>query len=103
MHGIEEQENDMGLYIDRKQALSHPFANGKYDHEHANEHFILGFESYREWLEGLPTIDLVTCGECKYYAESEHIKGDMVCKYHLRHTYYTEADRFCYHGERRAK
>lgn len=51
-------------YIDREQALSHPFANGKYDHEHANEHFILGFESYREWLEGLPTIDLVTCGEC---------------------------------------
>lgn len=35
----------MGVYIDRKQALSHPFANGKYDHEHANEDFILGFES----------------------------------------------------------
>lgn len=33
-------------YIDREQALSHPFANGKYDHDHANEDFILGFESY---------------------------------------------------------
>lgn len=55
----------MGVYIDRKQALSHPFANGKYDHDHANEDFILGFESYREWLEGLPTIDIVRCGERK--------------------------------------
>lgn len=56
----------MGAYIDRKQALSHPFANGKYDHEHANEHFILGFESYREWLEQLPTIDIVRCEECEW-------------------------------------
>lgn len=46
-------------YIDRDLALSHPFANGRYDHEHANEDFILGFESYREWLEGLPTADVV--------------------------------------------
>lgn len=48
-----------------------------------------------------PLIEIVTCGECKYYEESEYIKGDMVCKYHIRHTYYTEADRFCFYGERR--
>lgn len=91
----------MGAYIDRKQALSHPFANGKYDHGHANEDFILGFESYREWLEQLPTVDIVTCGECKYSGESLLYPIEMVCKYHLGHTYYTEADRFCYYGERR--
>lgn len=41
-------------YILREEALSHPFANGKYDHRNANIHFILGHESYEEWLETLP-------------------------------------------------
>ena len=41
-------------YILRKEALSHPFANGKYDHKNANINFILGHESYEEWLETLP-------------------------------------------------
>ena len=50
-----------------------------------------------------PLIDIVRCGECIYYKESEYIKGDMVCKYHMGHTYYTEADRFCYYGERRSE
>ncbi len=85
----------MGAYIDRKQALSHPFANGKYDHEHANEDFILGFESYREWLERLPTIDLVRCGECKYrYMD----KSVWLCVYGLM----IKPNGFCNYGERRA-
>ena len=83
-------------YIDREQALSHPFANGKYDHEHANEDFILGFESYREWLEGLPTIDLVRCGECKYWHEG---KWYNTCDKHIGHGF--EDDYFCKDGERR--
>lgn len=40
-------------YILREEALSHPFANGKYDHENASIDFILGHESYEEWLEAL--------------------------------------------------
>ena len=58
-----------------------------------------------EYINGkftCPLIDIVRCGECKYYEESEYIEGDMVCKYHIGHTYYTEADRFCSYGERRA-
>lgn len=47
-------------------------------------------------------IDLVRCGECKYSGESLLYPIEMVCKYHLGHTYYTEADRFCYYGERRS-
>lgn len=47
----------MPRYIDRDTALSHPFANGQYDKENANEHFIFGFEGYKEWLEQLPTVD----------------------------------------------
>lgn len=40
--------------ISREEALSYPFANGKYDHKNANINFILGHESYKEWLETLP-------------------------------------------------
>ena len=43
-------------YILRDEALSHPFANGKYDHKNADINFILGHESYEEWLETLPAI-----------------------------------------------
>ena len=45
--------------INREQALSHPFANGQYDKEHADEHFIMGFEDYKEWLEDLPTVEAI--------------------------------------------
>lgn len=58
------------------------------------------FEMVIKRLENLPTTDLVRCGECKYYEESEYIEGDMSCKYHMGHTYYTEDDRFCSYGER---
>ena len=50
----------MTKFLDRDMALSHPFANGHYDHENANEHFILGYESYKEWLENLPEADVVS-------------------------------------------
>jgi hypothetical protein len=41
-------------FISREEALSHPFANGKYDHKNADINFILGHESYKEWLETFP-------------------------------------------------
>ena len=71
-------------YIKRDEALSFPWANGKYDHEHANEHFIYGLETYKEWLEQLPVtlsskvrgvgkwimlepeIDLRSCSVCEH-------------------------------------
>lgn len=48
-----------GEYISREAVLSFPFANGQYDREHADEHFIHGCESYREWIEQLPAADVV--------------------------------------------
>ena len=45
-------------YISREAALSMPWANGRYDHEHANEHFICGLETYKEWLEQIPAADV---------------------------------------------
>lgn len=47
-----------GIYISRTKALEFPFANGKYDKEHAEPAFIRGCESYREWLEQLPVVCL---------------------------------------------
>lgn len=62
-------------------------------------------DSYGEDKDGnkvvCPIIDIVQCGECEYYAESKFTKGNMACEYHIGETYYTEADRFCCHGERR--
>ena len=59
-------------YIDRKTALSFPFANEQYDHENANEDFILGCETYKEWLENLSFVDVqkvVRCKDCKYLSK----------------------------------
>lgn len=72
----------MAEYINRDTALAFPFANGKYDHEHANEHFVFGCESYKEWLEQLPTADVVPvvrCGECKW---SKNYGLDLMCQKH---------------------
>lgn len=63
----------MAEYIDRETALSFPFANGQYDHENANEHFIFGCEAYKEWLEQLTVVDaspVVRCKDCKYNPHS---------------------------------
>lgn len=46
-------------YIEREAALAFPFANGQYDRENADPHFINGCESYREWLETIPAADVV--------------------------------------------
>lgn len=48
----------MAEYIEREAALSFPFANGNYDKANADEHFINGCETYREWLENVPAADV---------------------------------------------
>ena len=61
----------MSDYIEREAALAHPFANGGYDHVHANEHFIFGHESYKEWLEQLPAADVVPWAWLEAYANGK--------------------------------
>ena len=61
----------MAEYINRNTALSFPFANGHYDREHANEHFIYGCESYREWLEQIPAADVVEAKRGKWLWDGE--------------------------------
>lgn len=60
---------------------------------------VRGFESYREWLERLPTIDLVRCRECKHYDEDGWGYGN--CQ-RPSVDYLRMADEdFCSKGERR--
>lgn len=66
----------MSDLISREEALSHPFANGKYDKENANLDYILGFESYKEWLETLPIVDIIDHARaikeyCEHFPECE--------------------------------
>ncbi len=98
-------------YIKRDDALSHPFANGRYDHKNANEDFILGFESYKEWLETLPVIDaveVVRCKDCKYYKRSFFRSDLMRCHnpkidndVQSEETLVVNDDFFCAYGEKK--
>ena len=88
------EREQMMAYIDREKALSHPFANGKYDHEHANEHFIFGFEDYKEWLEQLPTADVVE----RRHGEWVHDGGKWKNRYYCSKCFYKlfdEPTNFC--------
>ena len=82
--------------------MSHPFANGNYDKKHADMQFILGHESYKEWLEDLPAADVRENDKAKWIFK----KGDMVtcddgwscshckCTYHTRVPYFKDFS-FC--------
>ena len=88
----------MDDYISREAAMAMPLANGQYDHEHANEHFILGLESYKEWLEYVPAADVaevVRCRDCVSCVDG------FVCKDGQFHGM-TFPSNFCSDGERRA-
>ena len=93
-----------GGYIDRELALSLPFANGHYDHENANEHFIFGCETYKEWLETLPVVDAVEVVRCKDCIHNPHNTADDVCPFvdedgYVKH--FPKDGDFCSMGERR--
>lgn len=79
----------MADYIDRKTALSFPFANEQYDHENANENFIFGCETYKEWLENLPIADVqeVRHGEWIKLNKSYNVTEVYECSLCGRHLY----------------
>lgn len=65
-------------YIGKEQALSYPFANGKYDKKSASTDFIRGCESYKEWLESQPAQEVKDL-EDGFYA----IRNGVVYKLNL--------------------
>lgn len=49
----------MADYIDREQALGYPLSYDHYDKKNGDIKFINGVESYREYIDGLPSVDAV--------------------------------------------
>lgn len=94
----------MPRYIDRDIALSHPFANGQYDKENANEHLIFGYEGYKEWLEQLPTVDaepVIRCKDCKWWKTKYMRNGERkVCVIEAYEPVRNE-DEYCSWAERK--
>lgn len=56
LNRVKSELNTNSDCISRRLAMSHPFANNHYDHDNASLEFIMGFESYKEWLGTLPPI-----------------------------------------------
>lgn len=71
----------MPKYIKLETALSFPLANGFYDHANANEHFINGCESYKEWLGQLPTEDVKPIVRAERIWEAEPVSGNPYGSY----------------------
>ena len=69
----------MSECINKELALSFSLANGKYDHKNANEHFIYGIETYKEWLEQLPTVSPINGFDLKTICDFI-ISHDDECK-----------------------
>lgn len=89
-------------FISREAAMSMPLANGQYDHEHANEHFILGLESYKEWLEYVPAADVrpvVLCKDCRH-RDPEDNKCDCGQLERAGCVFPVDDNYWCAHGEK---
>ena len=57
----------MAEYIDLKDIQAFPIRIDHYDEEHGKRDFVLGIECLMEFVESLPTIDIVRCENCKWY------------------------------------
>ena len=51
-------------------------------------------------IEDAPTIEIIRCGECKYWEESQYYPEFMVCTYVKGATFTRQHDDFCSRGER---
>lgn len=64
----------MGDNISRQAALAYPLSWEHYDKEHGDWKFICGVESYREYIEHLPSVDeWIPCSERLPDKDGEYI------------------------------
>lgn len=47
----------MSELISKEQAMAYPLSYEHYDKVHGSEKFISGVESYRDYIDGLPTVE----------------------------------------------
>ena len=85
----------MSRYIDA-DALQRALAQMWYDSQIS----ITGI-SVSELIHKQPSIDIVRCGECKYWKESQYYAEVMVCTYVKGATFTRQHDDFCSRGERK--
>lgn len=92
----------MAKYFDSEKALAFPFANGNYDSKNANADFILGCQSYREYLESIPAADVrpVVRGEWVRHYTRPNVYEDLywhctVCGYKNGNNYANVYHSFC--------
>ena len=78
MWNIRKGVEIMARYIDYDKALSFPLANGEYDKENANENFIMGCETYKEWLENQPTEEVIPIVRGKWLNVSKSVRDDYL-------------------------
>lgn len=62
----------MSDLISRQAALAYPLSWEHYDKEHGDMKFICGVESYREYIEHLPSTQPETCEGCKHWGKWEN-------------------------------
>ena len=53
-----------------------------------------------ELIDSAPSIEIIHCGECKYWKESQYYSEFMVCTYVKGATFTRQHDDFCSRGER---
>ena len=68
----------MAEYIDLKDIQAFPIRIDHYDEEHGKRDFVLGIECLMEFVESLPTIDIVRCKDCKHNS-LKRVSGNAYC------------------------
>lgn len=95
------KEQMMSNYIDSdrinlKNYLMHKDGKPLY-----SDDFFVGIKWVIDRIDEMPSIDIVYCGECKYWIDDRKSEDDMgTCG--LTH-YFTNADDFCSYGSRSEK
>ena len=90
----------MGVYIDREQAIKCLDGSVLITRQSEAEAVREYFEMVIKRLENLPTIDLVRCGECKWWnRDGKRKDGKGWCENAICGL--TKPNAFCSYGERR--
>lgn len=66
-----------------------------------NAEFTLYAQQVETQVNALPSIEIIRCGECKYWEESQYYPKFMVCTYVKGATFTRQHDDFCSRGERK--
>lgn len=96
----------MSRYIDA-YALDRAFSKLRFNNDGELEHYgdrpnwYLWGSEVENLIADAPSIDIVRCGECEYWKESQYYPEVMVCTYVKGATFTRQHDDFCSRGERK--